>query len=286
MTHGVVSARRRIVVPRLSAPWWLVEIQKLGTRVVLGLALSGVGIVAMLRVRSWSPLDGAASTVTQVGEVFFSIFGVMYAIIVGLLIVEANRRWRDLSSTIQDEINAIGLIHDCLRYFDDSEGAGARRDLVTSFANYVDVMESDWPLMEGAWTRKNRLLRFTGRGVTEIIDAATKLEPKDETARHAVGKIIDTIGDLTKHRANRLELAEHGLPFGFFLLICFMSLVIVGGVLLLDVPDVWLHGIIVTVIIIALHALAMLLLDMDRPFSGYWSIGKESLADIRTKLSE
>ena len=147
-------------------------------------------------------------------------------------------------------------------------------------------MDEDWPLMADPWRREYRLHRFKGRGVTGIIQATTKLQPIDDAGRHALGKIIDTIGDITKYRANRLELAEHGLPFAFFMIICFMSLVIVGGVLLLDIPNVWVHGSIVAVIIIAAFALFMLLLDLNRPFGGYWNIGDESLVDIRTKLEE
>ena len=237
----------------------------------------------MLVVRAQNPLGDTTSRMMQVVEVFFSVFGLMYAIIVGLLIVEAHRRWRELSSTVQAEFNAIGVVHDCLRYFDD-DNEKAKHAIIDSFVDYVETMEGDWPLMQGAWTRKERLERFRDRGVTEIIEATTSLAPKGESDRYALGKIVDTIGELTKHRANRLELAEHGLPFAFFVLVGFMSFVIVGGVLLLDIDAAWLHGLVVSVIVVALFALFILLWDLDRPFGGYWAIRKESLDDIRRKL--
>ncbi|MFX0202322.1 MAG: hypothetical protein ACFFCW_39930, partial [Candidatus Hodarchaeota archaeon] len=56
----------------------------------------------------------------NIAEIFFSVFGVLYAIVVGLLIIDALRRLRDMSATIQDEVNTIEDVWECIRYIDDS----------------------------------------------------------------------------------------------------------------------------------------------------------------------
>ena len=77
-----------------------------------------IGIVVVWGIYNWGQLADIISKIhiqeMTVWEIFFSVFGLMYAIMVGLLIVEAHRRWRQLSSAIQGELNAIGDIDDCL----------------------------------------------------------------------------------------------------------------------------------------------------------------------------
>jgi len=309
----------------------------------LTLFLCIITVVAMLAMRRWDLLAGMRAIDMTTWEIFFSAFGLMYAIIVGLLIVEAHRRWRELSSTIQGELNALGDIHDCLRYFEDSEqNRKAKEEIRKLLVQYVDEMNEYWERMKksrvkrteeyggkgvvnifrdwltksrakhikeyggagvadifGDWRKKSRgeyriewfrgkyedrIERFRGRGVRDIITSVRKLEPNDESNRHALGAIIDKICELTTYHTNRQESAEHGLPFSFYLFIVCMSVIIVGGILLLDVGDVWVHGLIVFATTAAVTGLFLLLYDVDRPFTGYWHIWKESLVDIWRKL--
>jgi hypothetical protein len=57
----------------------------------------------------------------QTLEIFVSVFGLAYAIIVGLLIIEAHGRMHELSAALRSELNAISDIYDCLRFFNNDE---------------------------------------------------------------------------------------------------------------------------------------------------------------------
>jgi len=288
----------------------IIQLRDLWRWAGLTIFLCIITIVAMLAMRRWDQLASIRAIDMTIWEIFFSVFGLIYAIIVGLLIVEAHRRWRELSSTIQGELNAIGDIHDCLRYFEDSGGnRAAKEEIRTLLAQYVEEMNEYWESMtkspakrieeyegkgfvdilrdlrkESRSKYEYRHERFRGRGVRDIIASVRKLEPNDGSDRHALGAIIDKICELTTYCTNRHESAEHGLPFTFYLFIGFMSVIIVGGTLLLDVGDVWVHGLIVFATTAALTGLFLLLYDVDRPFTGYWRIWPESLFDIWAKL--
>ncbi len=74
----------------------------------------------------------------QTMEIFVSVFGLAYAVIVGLLIIEAHGRMHDLSSAFRSELNAISDIHDCLYFFDDDKDADINNNIYEELITYVD----------------------------------------------------------------------------------------------------------------------------------------------------
>lgn len=308
---------------------------------VLTLAFGAFALFIMMVLKAWDPLKGTAFANPSIWEVFFAVFGLIYAIIVGLFIVESYRRWGQLSSIIHGEINAIGDIHDCLSYFDNSKkNLRAKIGITNELLNYVEIVENDWVRMEdprkvppkkeritwfqrvkqvreqqtatpkekrvravfrglretpGDWwgTSRNwwatsrkeyRIKLFQDEGVRPIIEHVGKLKANGGSAGHALEVIIDRICEITTHRVNRLELAEHGLTAGLYGLIVFMSIVIGGATLLLNVEIDWVHGFIVFSTTVSLVVLGLLLTDLDHPFTGIFGIDKEILDDIEKKL--
>lgn len=57
---------------------------------------------------------------------FFTVFGVIYAIVAGFLLVTVLNRYSSLSQTIEDELNAIESIRDFLVYFGPDQGTAAQ----------------------------------------------------------------------------------------------------------------------------------------------------------------
>jgi hypothetical protein len=135
-------------------------------------------------------------------------------------------------------------------------------------------------------SKDRRIRLFDEPGIRPVIDHVCKLEVEGESERHALEVICDRAFEITTYRVNRLELAQHGLSSGLYLLIPFMSLVIWIATLLLPIENVGVHGLIVFSTTVALFSLFLLLLDSDHPFIGLFSIDKEILGDITRKLPE
>ena len=123
------------------------------------------------------------------------------------------------------------------------------------------------------------------RGVDEVVEAVRKLKPTAEDGRCAWQTIIDKSCTLTTWRADRLELAENGLKGYLKSFIIFMSVVIVVGTLFLSQAELWLHLFIVCATVAGLVGLYMILIDVDRPFSGPWNINQKLLDAIMEKLA-
>ena len=302
-----------------------VEIKRIYPWIIVTGAFGAISVLIMLGVNKWDPFKGAPYIdMSSIWEVFFAVFGLMYAIIVGLFLVESFRRWGVLSSIIHSEINAIGDIHDCLRYLGNSgKNPTVKEDITKKLLDYVDLIEDDWNIMKAPeekeknkqrekrgfytiirdwfktkrtgfytiirdWFKTkrtgHRITLFKGEGVRPIIEHVRKLKARGDIERHALGVIGDRVCEITTHRVNRLSLAEHGLTSGLYALIPFLSIVIWLATLLLQVGIDWVHGFIVFSVTVALISLFMLLLDLDHPFTGLFGIDEEMLEDLRKKL--
>lgn len=92
---------------------------------------------------------GYKALICNIAEIFFSVFGVLYAIVVGLLIVDALRRLRDMSATIQDEVNTIEDAYECINYIDhrgdNHVNQRYKKQMVEALKEYVNsVINTEW----------------------------------------------------------------------------------------------------------------------------------------------
>lgn len=268
-------------------------------------------------IHDWRPFAFNANDVATL-EIFVSVFGLAYAVVVGLLIVEAHGRFHALSSAFRGEMNAIGDIDDCLGYFDDSdENKQAKCRIRRLLLDYTGTTKKyEWPLMERSREGSSQLKEFLedkhshpedeqwklyippsdkhagwgmidpfrGRGVRELIRAVRDLRSDSGGECCASQAVVDKICDLTTQRTERLELAENGLRGYLKFLLIFMSVVIFGGTLALTIAQFWLHLLMVWATIGGLVGLYMVLEDVDRPFSGFWRIDSALLDCAMDKL--
>ncbi len=63
--------------------------------------------------------EGAKEHDNQIWEIFFNVFGMLYAVIAGLILVEEFKRFGDLHEDVELELNALQDIRDYLIYMDE-----------------------------------------------------------------------------------------------------------------------------------------------------------------------
>ena len=78
---------------------------------------------------------------------FFTVFGVIYAIVAGFLLVEVLGRYSTLSNTIEAELNAVECLRDYLVYLDDDQNS-IKSEIRSSLKSYlISVRDEEWPAM-------------------------------------------------------------------------------------------------------------------------------------------
>ena len=249
-------------------------------RTLVGLA---VALGAMFLVRTLVPAEEIQVDL-EIWGVFFTVFGLIYAIIVGLLLVDSLNRFYILSSTFHDELNAIQDIRDLLIYVNDNEATKAK--IRIALVSYVDtVVELEWDEMalfergEVSFYRRSRAKDFTLDSDTsgelyDVMLAVEELEIIDESDQVALSSIIGKLCETTSYRTRRVELAKKGLPPTLRFLILFMSFVIAVGFLFINIPSIWMHTYMIVAVNTAIHLLYMVITDLDTPFQGFWNIDR------------
>lgn len=266
----------------------------IGVAIALGL---------MFVVRELAPEESLIAD-PNIWDIFFTVFGLIYAIMVGFLLLDVLNRFHAMSSIIQDELNAVEDIRDFLIYLDKNEQT--KISIKGNLQQYVNsVADQEWPIMVAG--RSQGLLRSfqlgsrnhqdiedhvsqldsdTTHELYEIMRAVENIEIFDQSDTIALSAIIGKIGDTTSFRTKRIELSRQTLPPTLRFLIIFMSFVIASGFLFLNVESVWIHSLMVASINSAMHLLYMVISDLDQPFSGLWSINSNSLKHFEESLRE
>ena len=220
----------------------------------------------------------------SVWEVFFSVFGLIYAIIVGLLIVEAHRRQRDLSSVVQAELNALGDINDFLRYFNHRDIKNVR-PVIESLKLYCDDVQNDTDprrrstlisSIAATPEEQDKTLSVRRRQhIKRIIKCVGQLRVMDKNDGYALQAIMDRISALTTFRAQKTEIARLGFPGVYYAILMFMTIAMIIAFIAMPVNSVFLHFFVVGCVAFATTILTTIVYDLDNPLDGIWNIRRE-----------
>ncbi|MEM1297494.1 MAG: DUF4239 domain-containing protein [Verrucomicrobiota bacterium] len=246
--------------------------------VALGATAIVQGYVSVPGIQSYLPDKVSFSEEEAPWETFFSVFGVIYAILVGFLVVKVLERFTSLSDALEGEVNALQDVRDLLTYFEGRQDA-AKQELLTQLDEYVrSVAHVEWKEM----SRRKRMDRIDSETTEELMDmmrAANLLKVDDHSDEVALGCIINRLTDVTSFRTSRISLAQERLPKRLKGLLWFMSLVLVLGFMVMEIAYPAMHLGMVGAISVAGHLVVGVIFDLDHPLTGTWNVSKAPLLD-------
>ena len=161
------------------------------------LSIAGAGIV-----RSVVDYEGIGDDVSAWGA-FFTVFGVIYAIIAGFLLLDVLGRYGELARTCEAELNAVECIRDFLVYLEANQpeiGIRIRRSL----RDYVaSVSMTEWPQMCDAAGDTDS---DTSEELYALMRVVNEVEVKTEADQVVLTALIDKIAEITTKRTERLSV--------------------------------------------------------------------------------
>ena len=227
--------------------------------------------------------------------VFYATYGILYAIIIGFILIGALGRYEQLKLAVDSEINVIQNIRDFLIYFSDEssiqveEANNSRSDQISVLYNirqclykYVkSVYEKEWLEMSDKTEMTDP---DSTQELKDIIVSVSKLESQDENDSIALTSIINSLSALTNHRTHRIYLSNEEIPPPIMKLLIFMSIFLVAGFILLGIQNMWVHLIMITSFATTIQLIINLLIDLNTPFSGIWNIDNERYVVLAEKI--
>ncbi len=212
---------------------------------------------------------------------FFSVFGIVYAIVAGFLLVTVLTKYSDLTLAIENELNAIETVRDFLTYLND-EGNEVKKSIKDSLSHYAtSLLNTEWPEMSDPHEPMDS---DTSEELYEIMRKSKKISVDSDRDGVVFTAIVENISDITKLRTRRIALANERLPPRLKILIVFMSIVLVIAFMLLGVQNIYTHVAILVSISTSIHLLYMIIEDLDHPFYGIWNINRQPLEALVTRF--
>ena len=145
------------------------------THIILQLIANLVlGFLVLLLVRKFFFYTNVSIDLGAWG-VFYTVFGVLYAIIIGFILIATLDKFDNLKRSIDSEINEIQNVRVLLKYFSDSqmEVINNVRKALLSYVNSIHSIE--WENM----IKKESLPEFSSE-LENVIGSVSHLKSEDE----------------------------------------------------------------------------------------------------------
>jgi len=218
-----------------------------------------VSVIGLLVVRKLLHTKNLISS-HDVGGYLLSVVGTMYAVILGLIVVDAMGKFQEARQTTERESNALADVI----LLSNQLPPDQRTRVQTLALAYVDrVLEDEWPILDhGQFAPSAR------HAAIDLIDAVSGFEPKTNKEQEIYAAEIEMLCEFWNCRRTRINTAAHGLPaLEWFVLI-------VGGVITISFTYFFKLEhlriqIIMTVMVASIIALCLFLVLMfGYPYSG------------------
>ena len=228
-----------------------------------------IGCVVLLIVDKYLKYPDISTDIGSWG-VFYSVFGVLYAIIIGFILISELDKFDSLSEAIDTEVNEIQNVRVLLKYFGDSQ-MDVINNIRKSLLSYVNsIYVTEWGKME----TKSSLPEFSIE-LENVIESVSYLKSEDENDSIALTSMINKLSGLTECRTKRIYLSNEEIPPPIMKLLIFMSVILIFGFIIMGVQNFWIHIFMVWSLSTTLQLIINLLTDLNSPFEGIWVVEKD-----------
>ncbi len=149
----------------------------------------------------------------DVGGSIFQVTGTMYAVILGLIVVDAMDRFHEASRSTANEASALAS----LIMMSNGLQQPARGEIQARASDYADrVVNDEWPLLD-----EGRHAPEARAAAVRLITTVTSFEPKGEREQAICSSMLAAAGDLWNSRRLRTSHGVNVVPtLEWVVLIC------------------------------------------------------------------
>lgn len=236
--------------------------------VVLSILLSLAG---MYLVRRRIPFTRLKEN-NEVAGFIYSMVGIVYAVLLGFLVVVVWERYSDTESSVHEEAVHISIL---LR---DAEALpeAPRRQLQERLLTYAkSVVEQEWQTMANG--QQNAA---TTEAYNHIWKAYYELQPQSEREKIFYQETIKGLGELSHSRRFRMLSSRSSLPVALWVLLIGGGCIAVGFTYLFGIESARTQAFMVASLAGLIGFILFLIISLDYPFSGDLRIRPEAIKSV------
>lgn len=227
--------------------------------VIVGLSV-GAALLVLWLVRRLVSHDRLTPH-NEVSGFVYAAIGVIYAVILGFVVISVWEQYSDAESHARQEADAVGNLYRLA----DGLPQPSRQAIQRAVIDYASaVVDEEWPAMADG----TPLNQWELAHLDALWSALYTVEATTPREQQLYAATIDQMDALSGHRLERLEDADSGL------LGIMWAVMIVGGLLtvlfpcLFGVENGFVHALIIGTLAAAIGLLLFTVYELDHPFQG------------------
>jgi hypothetical protein len=255
----------------------LIELDTYFSGFFLVVGSSGLAVIGLLLVRRC--LDSRTLIAChEVGGYLLSVVGTLYAVLLGLIVVEAMGRFQAARQTTDQEANALADIV----LFSHGLPSSKRAEILRRSATYAElVLDKEWKAMDdGGFSPEAR------RAAVDLVRTVSDFEPTTEREKATFAVELQAAGELWNNRRVRIATSTHGIP-------ALEWVVLIAGAIV-TIIFTYFFMIERLAIQIAMTALVSMIISLNiylvmmfgYPFSGDLTVGADSFRLAQTIMED
>ena len=232
-----------------------------------------IGVLSLLRKRFPSPVTAQEQN-TLLGP--FSFVITLYAFLLGFIVVNLWQTFDQADRNVAKEAETIGIPYMLLG---ELPGSAHVRQLLVDYL--VSVVQDEWPSMnDGKVSLKTEDI------YVRIWFEARALSPVTAKEVALYTKLLDQMGDFTRHRRDRILIINGSLPPIFWWSIGFGGILLLTGIYYLGIGNFRNQVVMDMVVIGMLFITLYLAVEFNGPFQGDLRISSRPFEYIAAKIQQ
>ena len=214
----------------------------------------------------------------EVGGVILGIMGTLYAVILGLVVLDAMTKFETTESLIVNESQSLMLVVSIAEQFK------TEREVIRQLSkDYIDeVVTNDWEFL-GKGIRGHHKAGFI---LKKILNEVKKIEPITENEKGLFPVLLQEVVSICKYRVARIDQSLYGIPIMKWIML------IVGGVMTIiftyffTIENQKLQSLMTGMYTLMIAMNLYMVLMFTQPYSGDFQASKRSLLLAQEQIQE
>ena len=173
----------------------------IGAALIIGITLASV--LGLLIVRRYCHLERLKQC-HEVGGYLLSVVGTMYAVLLGLVVVDAMTKFQTARNVVENEANSLADVFLLAESMPKAK-ATAVRQLCEKYVS--EVVEKEWPDMA-----KGQINKTARRHAINLMREVNAFEPVTENQKAIYPLLVQESCQVWDNRRARTNLASFGVP--------------------------------------------------------------------------
>jgi Protein of unknown function (DUF4239) len=237
----------------------------------LGTLLSVLGTVLVRRYANVKRLTPD----TEIAGFKFGTIGVLYAVLLAFAIIVAWEKFSDAELDVVQEAGAAENIYRLSQGLSDD----ARVAVLHSVANYLKAAISvDWPTMDQGITSTRAARGTTKQALDAVYSALVSSSGQGDST--VVSEMLRQVDLITQSRRARLVRSEGAVPKALWPILLGGAVVTIGFTFFFVTQRLLTQVLMTALLAILILSELLIIIGIDRPFSGVVKIGPNALAAV------